>query len=176
MFVLAVLAIVILYIAYSVHARRVHNKGMQRFDHRIHVNGIRGKSSVTRLIAAALREGGIKTAAKTTGSAARILIDHTSETPVPRNEPDIVEQRRMLKYYMGTVHRMFTGEDYKAVVFECMAINPIYQRYLEEQVMHSTIGVITNIREDHRCYGQDAARNCPVAQQHYSSWRPLGYR
>lgn len=149
MFVLIVFIIMMAYLGYGVYAKRQHDKGMQRFEHRVHVNGIRGKSSVTRLIAAALREGGIKTAAKTTGSAARILIDHENETPVPRKEPDIVEQRRMLKYYMGTMHRMFTGEDYKAVVFECMAINPIYQRYLEDKIMHSTIGVITNIREDH---------------------------
>ena len=40
---------------------------------RIHVNGSRGKSSVTRLIAAGLRAGGIKTLAKTTGSAPRII-------------------------------------------------------------------------------------------------------
>lgn len=149
MFVLTVFVIMVAYVVHSVYTKRQHDKGMQRFEHRIHINGIRGKSSVTRLIAAALRENGIKTAAKTTGSAARILVDHNSETPVPRKEPDIAEQRRMLKYYMGTVHRMFTGEDYKAVVFECMAINPVYQRYLEEKVMHSTIGVITNIREDH---------------------------
>jgi hypothetical protein len=37
---------------------------------RIHVNGIRGKSSVTRLIAAALREAGIRTVAKTTARRA----------------------------------------------------------------------------------------------------------
>lgn len=96
MFVFIVLVIMMAYLAYSVYAKRQHDKGMQRFEHRVHVNGIRGKSSVTRLIAAALREGGIKTAAKTTGSAARILIDHANETPVPRKEPDIVEQRRML--------------------------------------------------------------------------------
>jgi poly-gamma-glutamate synthase PgsB/CapB len=149
MFVAIVFGIMVAYMSYAVFAKRQHDKGMQQFEHRIHVNGIRGKSSVTRLIAAALREGGIQTAAKTTGSAARILVDHKNETPVPRKEPDIAEQRRMLKYYMGTVHRMFTGEDYKAVVFECMAINPIYQRYLEDKIMHSTIGVITNIREDH---------------------------
>jgi len=126
-----------------------HGKSMQQFEHRIHVNGIRGKSSVTRLVAATLREGGVKTAAKTTGTAARIVIDHQNDTPVPRKEADIAEQRRMLKFYTGTLHRMYTGEDYKAVVFECMAINPIYQRYLEDKIMHSTIGIITNIREDH---------------------------
>lgn len=141
--------LVISYIAYAVVQQRQHRQGMMRFQHRIHVNGIRGKSSVTRLIAATLREGDIKTAAKTTGTAARMLIDHVSDTPVPRKEADIAEQRRMLKFYTGDLHRMYTGRDYQAVVFECMAINPVYQRYLEEKIMHSTIGVITNVREDH---------------------------
>lgn len=144
-----VIAITLGYVAFGVWNQIKHGKAMRRFDHRIHVNGIRGKSSVTRLISAALREGGIKTAAKTTGTAARIVVDHHTDTPVPRKEADIAEQRRMLKFYTGNLHRMYTGQDYKAVVFECMAINPIYQRYLEDKIMHSTIGVITNIREDH---------------------------
>lgn len=138
-----------LYVAHRVSGRNQHREAMMKFDHRIHINGIRGKSSVTRLVAAALREGGIKTAAKTTGSAARILIDHENETPIKRHEPDIAEQRKMLAFYTGDMHRMYTGEDYKAVVFECMAVNPIYQRYLEEKVMYANIAVITNVREDH---------------------------
>lgn len=150
MILLAVVLLVALgYVAWGVWSQIQHRISMQQFEHRIHVNGIRGKSSVTRLVAATLRESGIKTAAKTTGTAARIVIDHKSDTPVPRKEADIAEQRRMLKFYTGSLHRMYTGEDYKAVVFECMAINPIYQRYLEDKIMHSTIGIITNIREDH---------------------------
>ncbi len=150
MIILAIISVLVAaYFAFGVYTKLQHHKAMLQFEHRIHVNGIRGKSSVTRLIAAALREGGIKTAAKTTGSAARILVDHNTDTPVPRKEADIAEQRRMLKFYTGDLHRMYTGEDYKAVVFECMAINPIYQRYLEENIMLSTIGVITNVREDH---------------------------
>ncbi len=111
----------------------------EEFEHRIHVNGIRGKSSVTRLIAAALREGKVKTLGKTTGTAARILVNHRKDIVVPRKEADIVEQKRILDSYRNA--------GYKAVVFECMAINPIYQNYLESKIMHSTIGVITNIRE-----------------------------
>ncbi len=37
----------------------------------------------------------------------------------------------------------------EAVAFECMAIEPSYQKLLEEKVMKSTIGVITNVRFDH---------------------------
>lgn len=130
------------YIIYSVRSNRSHRSRMlKEFDHRIHVNGIRGKSSVTRLIAAALREGKVKTLGKTTGTAARILVNHRKDISISRKEADIVEQKRILDSYRDA--------GYKAVVFECMAINPIYQNYLESKIMHSTIGVITNIREDH---------------------------
>lgn len=131
--------------AYFVLARRQvkkHHALIGTIKTRVHVNGIRGKSSVTRLIAAALREGELSVLAKTTGTAARIITDHTVEAPVVRKEPDIAEQRKVL-------HQHIPDGNYDAVVFECMAINPIYQRYLESKIMQSTIGVITNIREDH---------------------------
>ena len=56
----------------------------RRIPIRIHVNGSRGKSSVTRLIAAGLRAGGLRTVAKTTGSAAAVIHADGSETPVRR--------------------------------------------------------------------------------------------
>ncbi|MEO7117435.1 MAG: poly-gamma-glutamate synthase PgsB, partial [Candidatus Limnocylindrales bacterium] len=52
---------------------RSHQRRISRLAVRIHVNGIRGKSTVTRLVAAVLREGGYVTVAKTTGSAARVI-------------------------------------------------------------------------------------------------------
>lgn len=137
-----ILAAALAYIVQSMRAAKRHKIAMQQsFKHRIHVNGIRGKSSVTRLIAGSLREGKIKTVAKTTGTAARIMVSHNNDWPVSRKEANIAEQRKMLNLYIQS--------HYKAVVFECMAINPIYQKYLEEKIMYSTIGVITNVREDH---------------------------
>ena len=50
-----------------------HRKALENIPIRIHVNGTRGKSSVTRLIAAGLRSGGIRTIAKTTGTAPRVI-------------------------------------------------------------------------------------------------------
>lgn len=145
--------IFIIFVLYIVHNIQVHNKHkeamQERFEHRIHVNGIRGKSSVTRLIAATLREGGIRTAAKTTGTAARVLVNHKYDAIVQRKEADIVEQKRLLDIFTDDGYKMHTGEEYRAVVFECMAINPVYQKYLEQKIMYSTIGVITNVREDH---------------------------
>ncbi len=137
-----IFALFFLYIMSRMRIRRRHlGNVVDNFTHRIHVNGIRGKSSVTRLISASLREGKIKTIGKTTGTAARVVVNHRKDIVINRKEADIAEQKRIID--------MYSGKGFKALVFECMAINPIYQRYLEDKVMRSTIGVITNVREDH---------------------------
>jgi poly-gamma-glutamate synthase PgsB/CapB len=119
-----------------------HRRALRAIPIRIHVNGSRGKSSVTRLIAAALREAGIRTLAKTTGSRARIILPDGREEPVHRpGPPNISEQLKVL--LRGR------RESVEAVVVECMALRPDLQRASEDQIMHSTIGVITNVRPDH---------------------------
>ena len=50
-----------------------HRSRLDQLDVRVHVNGIRGKSTVTRLVAGVLREGGFVTVGNTTGSAARVI-------------------------------------------------------------------------------------------------------
>jgi poly-gamma-glutamate synthase PgsB/CapB len=139
---LLTLLFIIGYTVFSVQAARQHEKNIKsQFKHRVHVNGIRGKSSVTRLISGAMREAGIRTVGKTTGTNARIMVSHTIDWPVERKEANISEQRKLIRRYLGT--------KYKAIVFECMAVNPLYQKYLEDKIMFSTICVITNVREDH---------------------------
>lgn len=109
---------------------------------RIHVNGTRGKSTTTRLIAAGLREAGIRTIAKTTGSAARLILADGSETGVPRRGPaNIREQMWLLA--MAKKHRA------EALVVECMALSPETQWVSEHRIIQSTIGVITNAGPDH---------------------------
>ena len=54
--------------------RRDYERQLNKLKIRIYVNGIRGKSTVTRLIAGVLREAGIQTLAKTTGSAAMVIL------------------------------------------------------------------------------------------------------
>jgi hypothetical protein len=94
-----------------------HAYHRRRVPLRIHVNGSRGKSSVTRLIAAGLRAGGIRTLAKTTGSAACLIHPDGSESPVwRRGGPNIREQLRMF--------RRAVAEGAEALVLECMAIRP----------------------------------------------------
>jgi gamma-polyglutamate synthase len=113
-----------------------------RIPIRIHVNGTRGKSSVTRLIAAGLRKGGIKTIAKTTGTYPRIILEDGDEIPIQRRgRPNIKEQ-------MGAI-RMARKKGAQALVLECNAIQPEFQWVSEHRMMRATIGVLTNVRRDH---------------------------
>ncbi|MBP6959699.1 MAG: poly-gamma-glutamate synthase PgsB, partial [Spirochaetia bacterium] len=65
---------------------------------RILVNGTRGKSTVTRLIAAGLAAAGLRVYAKTTGSAARIILPDLSEREIRKHgtakrRPSIMEHK-----------------------------------------------------------------------------------
>jgi poly-gamma-glutamate synthase PgsB/CapB len=136
---LALIAVVLL--LWSVEAVRLR-RGLRAVPIRIHVNGSRGKSSVTRLIAAGLREAGLRVLAKTTGSRARLILPDGSEEPVVRlGTPNIGEQA-------GIIQRA-RRESAQVLVMECMAVRPDLQRISEKSIMHSTIGVITNARADH---------------------------
>ena len=117
-------------------------RARRRIPVRIHVNGTRGKSTVTRLIHAALREAGIPAMARTTGTAARLLLpDGREETWPRRGRPNIREQLRLL--------RLAEKHGVRALVSECMAIHPALQWTAEREMMQSTIGVLTNVRADH---------------------------
>ena len=119
-----------------------HMRSLAAISLRIHVNGTRGKSSVTRLIAAGLREAGIRTFAKTTGTAPRVIDSEGKDRIIHRLRlPSIGEQVRLLHY--------FSQEKPTAVVMECMAVQPQYQWIAEHQMVQSQIGVITNVRPDH---------------------------
>ena len=110
--------------------------------HVIHVNGTRGKSAVTRLIAAGLSEGGIKTYCKTTGTLPMTIDTKGNETEIKRlGKANISEQIKILKaaYKDGA----------EALVLECMAVDPELQHVCEHKILHSDIGVITNARVDH---------------------------
>ena len=119
-----------------------HKLALAQLPIRIHVNGSRGKSSVTRLIAAGLRAGGLKTLAKTTGTAPRIINENGKDRIIHRlRSASIGEQVRLL--------RNFSKKKPDVVVIECMAVNPQYQWVAEHKMIQSTISVITNVRPDH---------------------------
>ncbi len=110
---------------------------------RIHVNGTRGKSSVTRLIAAALRQAGIRTIAKATGTVPAIIYPDGSEKVILRRS----ERGNILEHIL--LFKEATACGAEAVVAECNALQPNMQRIAEDKLMRSTMGVITNVRPDH---------------------------
>jgi len=110
--------------------------------HVIHVNGTRGKSAVTRLIAAGLSAGGYKVFCKTTGTLPMTINPDGTETEIIRKgRANISEQIRILGKAAAS------GAD--ILVIECMAVDPELQYVCEHRILKSDIGVITNARVDH---------------------------
>ena len=89
--------------AAGIAEQRQHNRHLDRIPPRVLVNGIRGKSSITRLCAGALRGGGLVTAAKTTGTAARFIHPYAHEEPVYRkfDIANVVEQIGIVRRAAG---------------------------------------------------------------------------
>ncbi|MGB1253207.1 MAG: poly-gamma-glutamate synthase PgsB [Candidatus Promineifilaceae bacterium] len=122
---------------------RTHDTRLEQLPIRIHVNGIRGKSTVTRLIAAVLREGGYRTVAKTTGYTTHIISENGDEQLMAQHDtPTIRKQIDLIKQHVTP--------QTEALVLECMAVNRLNQRAKPPQIVKGDITVITNVRDDHQ--------------------------
>src|SRR3989441_2878231 len=119
------------------------SKAIAKIPTRIHVTGIRGKTTTTRLIGAALRNHGWRVVTKTTGKAARLIDLEGTERGIrgPREQPNLREQPRIIESVADA-----GGAD--VIVFECMSIRP-KNIIAESRFVRSTISVITNVRADH---------------------------
>lgn len=139
-----ILICLFLVLAYGAWEQIKHQKNIDSIPVRININGIRGKSTVTRLITGIVTEAGYKTVGKTTGTSARMIYWFTDEEkPIVRRPegPNIGEQRRVVK----EAARL----EAEALVSECMAVNPDYQITFQEKMIQANIGVIVNVLEDH---------------------------
>ena len=137
-----IIPLTVFLIIYGAIEYQIHQKHLKAIPTRIHINGTRGKSSVTRLIGAGLRAGGLKTITKVTGTFPRIILADGSEAIVHRKEQaNILEQLDIIKFC--------SKQQADVLIIECMALQPIYQKITEHQMIKADIGVITNIRLDH---------------------------
>jgi len=109
---------------------------------RITVTGIRGKTSVVRLLASVFREEGKNVVAKTTGSQPCIIYNDGTERVLKRKGlPSILEQKKLIK-----IARRKNAE---VIVSEIMSLHP-ENHYIESQkILKPHIVIITNIRLDH---------------------------
>lgn len=117
-------------------------RARKKLLHVIHVNGTRGKSSVSRLIDAGLRAGGVKVFCKTTGTDPMIIDVAGDEKPLRRRgKANIKEQIHIL--------RAAANQGAQVLVVECMAVLPEYQWASQHRILRADLGVITNVRRDH---------------------------
>ena len=124
--------------AEAVRARQDRKK----LQHVIYVNGTRGKSTVTRMIAAGLTAGGHRVLCKTTGTLPIAIHPDGRQELIERRAPANI--REQLRY----LHKA-AQEKADVLVIECMALQPEYQRVSGRNMLRCDVGVITNARLDH---------------------------
>lgn len=120
-----------------------HRARLDRVQYHVHVNGIRGKSTVTRMLGGMLSGANIATVAKTTGTYACVIDPSAEEHPIQRTGPaNIAEQYSFIRNWVDA--------DVDGLVVECMAVKPKYQKICQDTILRSPISVITNVRLDHQ--------------------------
>ena len=132
----------LLYIFYLLFEKINLDKNRKNLKYIIHINGIRGKSTVSRLIDAGLRAGGYKVFTKTTGTSPRIIDTNAKEFEINRQgKANIREQISVITWA--------SKEKAEVLILECMAVKPELQYVCENKILKSDIVAITNVREDH---------------------------
>ena len=109
---------------------------------RITVTGIRGKTSVVRLLASVLQQTGKKVVAKTTGTKPCLLHSYGSEEILKRRGfPSILEQKKLVKI----AHQ----EKADIVISEIMSIQAENHFMESQKILKPHMVALTNIRLDH---------------------------
>nr|MBQ6242606.1 poly-gamma-glutamate synthase PgsB [Lachnospiraceae bacterium] len=137
--------IVILFIGFLIYLIReavTVRKARAKLTHVVYVNGTRGKSTVTRMIAAGLKAGGHRVLCKTTGTLPIAIYPDGHQEEIVRRAPANI--REQIKYL-----RIAAAEGADVLIIECMALQPEYQRVSARDMLHCDVGVITNARLDH---------------------------
>lgn len=122
--------------------RLVLDARLKRIPVRVGVTGTRGKSSVTRLVAGALRESGARVLAKTTGSRAVLIFPDGSEREIKRRGlPTVLEQKRVVRLAARLGARVLVTE-MMSVREECLSAE-------SKLLIRPNVLVVTNVRLDH---------------------------
>ena len=128
----------------GIREQLAQKRNVEKIPIRVNINGIRGKSTVTRLITSILTEAGYRTIGKTTGTAARMIYWFQDDEDIIVRKPQGANIGEQLK-----VLQKAADLDAEALVCECMAVNPDYQKVFQFRMLESNIVVIVNVLEDH---------------------------
>ncbi|MCP4751336.1 MAG: poly-gamma-glutamate synthase PgsB [Proteobacteria bacterium] len=134
--------LIVLLVLLKIGQAVLHQRRLRSIPIRVLVNGTRGKTDVSRLIASGLRRGGIDTMAGTTGVRAEWIDTVGTVHARKRRVPARLDE---LFRFVRQAHE----EKAEAIVVECMALNPFLQEITQKKIVKAQIGVITNIRSDH---------------------------
>lgn len=138
-----IVSLTIIYILYLIVEYYYFKNLRKHFKHIIHVNGTRGKTSVTRMIGHILNENSYSVCVKTTGTIPTIILPNNEEIKIKRfGQPNIKEQLKVMK--IAKKHGA------NILVIECMAITPKYQYITHHKMLYADITVLTNVRLDHQ--------------------------
>ena len=139
-----IIVCVLLILWLGIKEKRRHANRLKKIPLRININGIRGKSTITRMAYSVLREDHYRVIGKTTGTDARMMYWFTQKEYDVIRKPqgaNIGEQRDII--------RKVVKQKANALVNECMAVNPDYQITFQKDLVKANIGVIVNVMEDH---------------------------
>ena len=138
------IAIFLVLILFGFLEKKRNDRNLARFLITVNVNGIRGKSTATRLITSMLWEAGYRAVGKTTGTAARMMYWDSDEEEEVIRRPHGVTISEQIKVIDKAAK---CGAN--ALVCECMAVRPEYQVVYQHKIIHANLTVITNVLEDH---------------------------
>lgn len=139
---MAVAAMWGLWVAWSAAEERLATRRLAAIRHRVLCGGIRGKSSLTRLVHAGLRAAGLEALGRVTGGVPTLLLPDGSEHPQRRRGPANIREVRAL---LGS--RLARGID--AAVIENMAIEPELQGVVARRFLRPTLQMLACDATDH---------------------------
>ncbi|MCX8159445.1 MAG: poly-gamma-glutamate synthase PgsB [Candidatus Saccharicenans sp.] len=138
---IAPFSLLVLLVYLSIEAARFR-RDLKKIPVRIAVGGIRGKSSITRLIAGGLRPAGLKVMAKTTGSRPVLIYPDGHEQEIKRKGRATVLEQKKLAAVAATEKADFLVCEMMSIQPECLEAEARY--LLQPQVL-----VLSNFRADH---------------------------
>jgi len=140
---IAAVIVLCLLIAAGIAENALHQRALRRIPLRILVNGTRGKTTVTRMVAAVLNAAGIRAYAKTTGSEARWLMPDGTQQAY-RRERRPVSMLEQLPFV-----RLAVKGGAQAIVVECMAQREENQLLMAQKLVRPHYVMMTNAFVDH---------------------------
>ena len=132
--IIVLLILLLVLITIGIKEQKRNKRNVKKIPIRVNVNGIRGKSTITRLISQVLVEAGYNNIGKTTGTAPRMIYAKEEIEKEIQRKPKGISISEQLK-----VINEAANSNVDSLVCECMAVNPEYQKIYQEKMIQANI-------------------------------------